>query len=72
MTLNSSLAIQVNGAPVRVRPGTTLAVLLEADGLSGPGIAVAVNDAVVRRADLAGRVLAEGDRVEIIRAVGGG
>jgi len=72
MTLDSLLSIRVNGASVRVRSGTTLAAFLEADGLSGPGIAVAVNDTVVRRADLAGRVLAEGDRVEIIRAVGGG
>ncbi|HEX7880740.1 MAG TPA: sulfur carrier protein ThiS [Candidatus Eisenbacteria bacterium] len=72
MTLDSPLSIQVNGAAVRVPPGTTLAAFLEADGLSGPGIAVAVNDAVVRRADLDARVLVEGDRVEIIRAVGGG
>jgi sulfur carrier protein len=72
MTLDSPLAILVNGAPVRVPAGTTVAQLLEGRGMNGPGIAVAVNDAVVRRAELAGRRLAEGDRVEVIRAVGGG
>lgn len=36
------------------------------------GVAVAVNDEVVRRADWARAVLAEGDRVEVIRATQGG
>lgn len=36
------------------------------------GVAVAVASTVVRRADWATRPLATGDRVEIIRAVGGG
>jgi sulfur carrier protein len=72
MTIDSPLAIRLNGAPATVPPGSTVADLLAAQGLSGPGIAVAVNDAVVRRAELAAHRLAEGDRVEIIRAVGGG
>jgi len=36
------------------------------------GVAVAINGEVVRRAEHANRVLKEGDRVEVIRAVQGG
>ena len=36
------------------------------------GIAVAVNDRVVRRADWEGCVLADGDRIDVIQATQGG
>ena len=72
MSLKSVIAIRVNGAPAAVSPGTTPADLLDQKGLAGPGIAVAVNDVVVRRADLSSVALVDGDRIEIIRAVGGG
>ncbi|HEX8835112.1 MAG TPA: sulfur carrier protein ThiS [Abditibacteriaceae bacterium] len=36
------------------------------------GIAVAINDSVVRRAELDATALNENDRVEVIRAVQGG
>ena len=72
MTLDPGVQIRLNGAPTTVPAGTTPAALLEQHELAGPGIAVAVNDAVVRRADLAAVVLEAGDSVEIIRAVGGG
>ena len=51
---------------------TTIGELLRELEFAPTGIAVAVNDAVVRRADLETRALNEGDRVEIIRAVQGG
>ncbi len=63
----------VNGEP---RPYTpqTVAELLEALGLdpARPGIAVAVNDAIVPREEWASRALRPGDRVEVVRAVAGG
>lgn len=37
-----------------------------------PSSAVAVNGEVVRRTDVAGRRLQEGDRVEVVTAVAGG
>ncbi|ACL62254.1 sulfur carrier protein ThiS [Methylobacterium nodulans] len=41
--------------------------------LPGPqGFAIALNGAVVRRQDWAATALAEGDRVEIVRAMQGG
>lgn len=45
----------------------------EETGIESPqGIAIAVNGTVVRRRDWAGTALAEGDRVEIVRAMQGG
>lgn len=45
----------------------------EETGINGPqGIAIAVNGAVIRRRDWAETRLAEGDRVEIVRAMQGG
>ncbi|SFH01729.1 sulfur carrier protein ThiS [Methylobacterium gossipiicola] len=45
----------------------------EETGIDSPqGIAIAVNGAVVRRRDWAATPLAEGDRVEIVRAMQGG
>jgi sulfur carrier protein len=49
-----------------------VAELIEALGLSGRKLAVAVNREVVPRAHYRKRRLADGDRVEILEAVGGG
>lgn len=48
--------------------------LLIAQGIDPekPGIAVALNDAVVRRGEWTGTELEEGDRVEVITAMQGG
>jgi sulfur carrier protein len=62
----------VNGEERDVPAGATLASLLEELGAPSNGIAVAKNECVVRRADYAEHRLAEGDRIEIIKAVAGG
>lgn len=62
----------VNGESRDLPDDATVASLLELIGAPGTGIAVARNDSVVRRSDYASHVLAEGDRIEIIRAVAGG
>ena len=69
---SAGLSIRVNGEPHTVAAGATLAELIEALGLAGRKIAVAVNRNVVPRAQHRGRRLAPGDRVEILEAVGGG
>jgi sulfur carrier protein len=66
------IAITVNGDPRQVSEGTTLSELLEALGFRAEGVAVAVNLEVVPRATLADHRLRPGDRVELVRAVGGG
>lgn len=66
------LQIRVNGEPCTLGVGACVADLIEALGLSGRKLAVAVNREVVPRAQYGTRRLGEGDRVEILEAVGGG
>ena len=66
------MEIQLNGQARAIAAGTTLAALLEAAGYAGRKVAVEVNLEVVPRSQHASHVLAEGDRVEIIHAIGGG
>ena len=67
-----SLSIRVNGEARTVRAGSSVEDLVAALGLVGRKLAVAVNRDVVPRTQRAGVRLAEGDRVEILEAVGGG
>ena len=64
--------IVVNGKPGEAGHGDTVKDLVESLGAMGPGLAVAVNDEVVRKEALGSVRLKPGDRVEIIQAVGGG
>lgn len=64
--------IVLNGEPRAVRPGLSLAMLLDELGLAGKRLAVEVNRDIVPRGEHATRVLRDGDRVEIIHAIGGG
>lgn len=66
------MKILVNGQTREIADGTTVASLLSELEAPGAGIAVARNDAVVRRAAFASETLDDGDRIEIIRAVAGG
>ncbi|MDP2313655.1 MAG: sulfur carrier protein ThiS [Pseudomonadota bacterium] len=68
----SGVAISVNGAPREVPAGTTITALVKLLGAPPEGVAVAVNGAVIPRAEHRDHRLVEGDRVEVIRAVGGG
>ena len=52
-------------------PGT-LAALLESEGLAGRRIAVEVNGEIVPRGRHGEHMLHEGDRIEIVHALGGG
>jgi sulfur carrier protein len=66
------MQVQINGEDRVLADGTTIAALLSALSLPMDGVAVAVNLDVVPRGQHADRIIAAGDRVEIIRAVGGG
>jgi sulfur carrier protein len=67
-----SVTATINGERRELPDGMTLATLLDELGVAATGIAVAVNDAVVRKTTFAAHPLADGDTVEIIRAVAGG
>jgi len=64
--------IEVNGEAHRIGPGTTLAELLVALELPGQALALAVNRSVVPRQQWTERRLQARDRIEIVRAIGGG
>jgi sulfur carrier protein len=64
--------VTVNGDPVDVADGATVADLLAALDLGARWVLVERNGEPVRRADLATTRLAEGDRLELVRAVAGG
>lgn len=65
------MKIIVNGAEQQAPAGSTVADLVTALGTS-TGVAVAVNDEVVRRADWDATPVRESDRVEVLTAVQGG
>lgn len=62
----------MNGERREFADGTTIAALLDDLGIERAGIAIAVNERVVRRASFDEHALLDGDAVEIIRAVAGG
>jgi sulfur carrier protein len=62
----------VNGESRTLRAGASVADLVALLGLGGRKLAVAVNRDVVPRTRHALHRLSEGDRVEILEAVGGG
>ena len=66
------ISLTINGKKVELEGPTPLTEYLAGMGLAGRRIAVAVNGAVVRSEQHASVTLGEGDRVEIVRPVGGG
>lgn len=70
---STSRLVYVNDSPRPLDAGTTLFALLSGLGLATrPGVAVAVNDAVVPRAVWNAHGLQAGDRVLVIHASQGG
>jgi len=66
------IEIELNGAPHCVPAQQTLHQLVEALALTGQALALAVNRNVVPRQQWPERVLQAQDKVEIVRAIGGG
>jgi sulfur carrier protein len=64
--------VQVNGESRDVPAGTTVAELVADLAGSGQRFAVEINEELVPRSTHADRRLAEGDRVEVVHAIGGG
>jgi len=65
------LTITLNGAATGV-DATTLAELVASLGLAGKRIAVERNGEIVPRSEFGAHTIADGDRLEIVVAVGGG
>ena len=69
---NCLMEILLNGEARDVPEPTTVLALLEATGLVERRVAVEVNREIVPRSVHGERFLVEGDRVEIVHAIGGG
>lgn len=68
----SELQIEINGQSRRVREGVTLADLLVQLDIPPKNIAVEFNGDFFTLDDVMKKKLSNGDRVEIVRFVGGG
>ena len=62
----------LNGEARDLEAGTSIAALLAQEGLAECRVAVEVNGEIVPRGQHQHRALREGDRVEIVHALGGG
>lgn len=68
------MKVEINGEKRELPAAAeaTLAEVLAALEIEARGVAIACNDRVVRRSEYARHRIAEGDRIEIVRAVAGG
>jgi sulfur carrier protein len=66
------MRVVANGDAVEVEDGATVDDLLTALGLGGKWVVVERNGEPVERRHLSTTRLAEGDRLELVRAVAGG
>ena len=66
------LAITVNGEPMRLPSGTSVADLLERLKILSPRVAVERNREILPKAEYPATPLADGDVLEVVELVGGG
>ena len=67
-----TMQIQFNGSELALEDACSIEQLLQRQGLGGRRVAVEVNGEIVPRSRHAEHVLATGDRVEVVHALGGG
>jgi sulfur carrier protein len=66
------ISVFINGAPRTFEQAVSVAALIENMGLGGKRIAVERNGEIVPRGQFDHQMLADGDKLEIVVAVGGG
>jgi len=66
------MKIQLNGEPREIANGTTLGALLEELEMGQQRIAVEINLNIIPRSQHAETVLQADDKIELVRAIGGG
>ena len=64
--------VTINGEQLQLTPPLSVAALLEARGLAGKRVAGERNGEIVAKSRHAETLLAAGDQIEIVVAVGGG
>lgn len=70
--MQAAIRILVNGAPREFAAAPTVSQFLDELQLTGQRLAVERNGEIVPRSRFADLRLAEGDRIEVVVAVGGG
>lgn len=66
------MQVQVNGETMALPEGATVAALIEKMALTGRRLAVEVNEDIVPRSQHVEFTLNNGDRIEVVHAIGGG
>ena len=66
------MTIFINGEPLEIERAESIAALIEELALPAPATLVEHNGLALRREEWPARMLAEGDRIEIVRIVAGG
>jgi len=72
MSTSTSTNVNVNGERRQLAAGTALDALVATLTAAPSGVAAALNETVVPRAQWSKTILSEGDRVEVLTAVQGG
>jgi len=66
------IQIQLNGEPRHIAENCNLQGLIDELQLGAQALAIAVNRQVISKSRWTERLLESGDRVEVVRAIGGG
>ncbi len=66
------ITVNINGTARQLSDSTSVAALIEEMGMTGKRIALERNGEIVPRSLFAAQQLADGDKLEIVVAVGGG
>ncbi len=66
------MRVFLNGKAIDLEESSELLVLLESQGFDLKGVAVALNGEVLLKVYWGEQSLTDGDRIEVVRAVGGG
>jgi sulfur carrier protein len=66
------ISVCINGSPRTFAPATSIADLIAAMDLTGKRIAIECNGEIVPRGQFAQHRLNDGDKIEVVVAVGGG
>lgn len=69
---NSKISIRLNGNARELAGAATISELLQQAGYGDRRVAVECNGQIVPRSQHATTVLANGDQIEIVQAIGGG
>lgn len=66
------MRVSINGESQTYEDDISISALLEQSGLAGKRVAVEINESIIPKSRHADTIIAEGDKVEIIHAIGGG